>query len=171
MKPRKKLKKLTLTTVLFVCGSILFLFWFDQAYLEKSKEGISPALNQKLLVITQSSPFKDSIKSRVLEHYKSTDLIIEHIDVKELAKSDVKNYGAILILHRWEAGAPYKSLQTFMENNQEAKSKMVILTTSWNGLEKMENIDAITGASIQENIPVFTDRIVKELDQLLKNKR
>jgi len=47
---------------------------------------------------------------------------------------------------------------------------MVVLTTSWNGIEKMENIDAITGASIVADETIFSDKLIKKIYRLLKLK-
>ncbi|QFZ53548.1 hypothetical protein FEZ18_01355 [Oceanihabitans sp. IOP_32] len=97
-------------------------------------------------------------------------IIVEVVDIKALATKDATNYNAILILHRWEAGAPPEKVQSFINKNLRIKNKVVILTTSWNGLEKMRNVDAITGASTLEDVPIFTDKITKRLDRLLKYK-
>lgn len=130
----------------------------------------STSVVRKLLIVTQGSPFKDSITAGVLDRYKSPRVVVEVIDVRDLAKTDAGDFDAILILHRWEANAPSESVQSFMDENQGLRNKIVMLTTSWNGLEKMENVDAITGASIVEDVPLFTAKIIKRLDRLLKYK-
>lgn len=133
--------------------------------------GISDAsLDRKLLIATQGSPFKDSITTVVLNRYKDSSVIVKVIDVKALADTDATHFDAILIQHRWEANAPAESVQSFMDKNLGIKNKIIMLTTSWNGLEKMENVDAITGASIVRDVPLIADRIFRRLDGLLKYK-
>lgn len=167
-------QKLVLVTILLVCASLLFLFWYKQSYLMEGKDNFeitSQSLNQKLLIAKQSSPFKDSLVVGVLNRYKSAPVVVEVFDIKTLTNTDVADFDAIFLIHRWEANAPPDIVQSFMDKNLELKNKMVILTTSWNGLEKMENIDAITGASIMKNVPTSTDRVIKRLDRLLEYKQ
>lgn len=166
-------QKLVLVTILLVCASLLFLFWYKQSYLMEGKDNFeitSQSLNQKLLIAKQSSPFKDSLVVGVLNRYKSALAVVEVIDIKALINTDVADFDVLLLIHRWEANAPPDIVQSFIDKNLESKNKMVILTTSWNGLEKMENVDAISGASIIKEVPVFTDQVIKRLDRLLKYK-
>ncbi|HLW32062.1 MAG TPA: hypothetical protein VKX40_07355 [Aequorivita sp.] len=163
-----------LTTILLICASLLFLFLYEQSPFKKVDDPLevkSMNVVRKLLIATEASPFKDSINAQLLDHYKSSRVLVEIIDVRDLGNADAANYDAILILHRWEAGAPIDIVQSFMEKNLESNNKIVMLTTSWNGLEKMENIDAITGASIIKDVPNFTAKITKRLDGLFKYKK
>ncbi|MCL8007286.1 hypothetical protein M8845_07595 [Gelidibacter japonicus] len=173
MKNSNFAQKLVLVTILLVCASLLFLFWYKQSYLMEGKDNFeitSQSSNQKLLIAKQSSPFKDSLVVGVLNRYKSALAVVEVIDIKALINTDVADFDVLLLIHRWEANAPPDIVQSFIDKNLESKNKMVILTTSWNGLEKMENVDAISGASIIKEVPVFTDQVIKRLDRLLKYK-
>ncbi len=173
MKNSNFAQKLVLVTILLVCASLLFLFWYKQSYLMEGKDNFeitSQSSNQKLLIAKQSSPFKDSLVVGVLNRYKSALAVVEVIDIKALINTDVADFDILLLIHRWEANAPPDIVQSFIDKNLESKNKMVILTTSWNGLEKMENVDAISGASIIKEVPVFTDQVIKRLDRLLKYK-
>lgn len=173
MKNSNFAQKLVLVTILLVCASLLFLFWHKQSYLMEGKDNFeitSQSSNQKLLIAKQSSPFKDSLVVGVLNRYKSALAVVEVIDMKALINTDVADFDVLLLIHRWEANAPPDIVQSFIDKNLESKNKMVILTTSWNGLEKMENVDAISGASIIKEVPVFTDQVIKRLDSLLKYK-
>lgn len=123
------------------------------------------------MIVTESSPFKDLIIAGLLDYYKPSQILVEVVDANAMANIDTASFEAILILHRWEARAPSRNVQSFMEKNENFENKIVMLTTSWNGLEKIENIDAITGASIVKDVPIFTDKIIKRLDRLLKYKK
>ena len=131
----------------------------------------SISLNSKLLIVKQSSPFKDSITAVVSAHYKSANIVVEVINMRSLQNIEATDFDAILILHRWEARAAPDAIQAFMDKNSSLQNKMVVLTTSWNGLEKTEDTDAITGASIVDNVPIFANKIIKKLDPLLKHKK
>ncbi|TXE04181.1 hypothetical protein ESY88_04890 [Subsaximicrobium wynnwilliamsii] len=167
-------QKLILVTILLLCASLLFLYWYKHTYtldVPNDEEVNSTALDGKLLIAAMGSPFKDSIAARVLKHYNASRVAVDVIKVKGLANTDAAHFDAILMLHSWEAGAPTEIVQAFMDKSPESEKKIVMLTTSWNGLEQMENIDAITGASIMVDVSVFTDQIIKRLDRLLKNKK
>lgn len=166
-------EKLRLIIILLICASLLFLFSYKQSsssvniHIQKVN---SSSVDRKLLIAAPSSPFKDSIKVIILDRYKSPSIVVKVIDIKVLDNTKIADFDAILIMHRWEAGAPTDNVKLFMDENVESKNKIVMLTTSWDGLEKMEHIDAITGASIVKDVPIFTEKIINRLDRLLKFK-
>lgn len=124
--------------------------------------------NRKLLIVKQSSPFKDSITAGISDHFITKGASVEVIDIRNATTIHTEKYDAILIIYRWEARATPSAIQSFMDDNRDLSDKMVVMTTSWSGLEKMKNLDAITGASIVDDVPVFITQIIKKLDPLLK---
>jgi len=167
-------QKFAWIAAVLICLLLLFLYWYKQTHsmeITHTNEVNLSSLDQKLLIVTQGSPFKDSITAGVMDRYESSDVIIEVLDIKTLTNADAANFDAILFMYRWEAGAPPAAVQSFMDKNSGLKNKMVILITSWNGLEKTNNVDAIIGASIVGNVPIFTNKIIKKLDPLLKYKK
>lgn len=171
MKRLSFIQKALLIAFLLICASLFFMCWYKDSCALDSKNtyNINPLnLEGKLLIATSGSPFKDSITALVLNHYKSTSVVVEELATKSLETINITDYNAILILHRWEADKPSKDVQSFIDNNPNLDSKLVMLTTSWNGLEKIEGVDAITGASIVEDAPGFTDKIIQRLDRLLE---
>ncbi len=173
MKSLKFGQKLVLIITLLIGVFLLVLYWYkqnDSVRTIQTYEVNSPSLDRKLLIATQGSPFKDSITAVISERYKSTPISVEVIDIAALSNTEAADSDAILLIFRWEAGAPPETVQSFMDKNLKLKNKMVVLTTSWNGLEKMKNVDAITGASIIDDVPFFSKKIIKDLDRLLKYK-
>lgn len=172
MKNFKFAQNFTLLILLFTGLILLVLNWYRQNYSMETTYTYkvnSSSIDRKLLIAKQISPFKDSIITVVANHYKYDPVIVDVIDIAALANTDVTPFDAILIVHRWEAGAPPDVIQSFMDENLTLKNKIIILTTSWSGIEKMDNIDAITGASMTENVPICTERIFKKLDPLLNS--
>ena len=164
-------RKLAVVTLLLIGIMLIFFIWHKQTLSIEAiwtSEINSLGLERKLLIATQGSPFKDSVAVGVLEHYKSRAVVVEVRDVAALENTDAADFDAILIMHRWEAGAPSETVQSFMVKNSGFADRIVVLTTSWNGLEKMEDVDAVTGASVLEDVPIFIDRITKKLKPLLK---
>lgn len=174
MKNLNFVRKLALIIIVLISVFLFFLFWNLQSSSKEINKPIkieSTSIDRKLLIVTESSPFKDLIIAGLLDYYKFPPILVEIVDGKTMANTDAENFDAILVLHRWEARAPSRNVQLFLEKNEDFKNRIVMLTTSWNGLEKMENIDAITGASIMKDVPVITDKIIKRLDGLLKYKK
>ncbi len=126
----------------------------------------SPSLRQKLLIATQGSEFKDSIVSGIANHYKSNAIFIKVIDISSLEDNELADFDAILLIHTWEYGKPPESVQSFMDNNSSLINKMVVVTTSGEGTEKMEGVDAITGESIIRDIPLIVEKVISKLDLL-----
>ncbi len=167
----KRSRKLAIITLLFIGTLIIFFIWHNQTYSIEAvwtSEINSSGLERKLLIATQGSPFKDSVTAGVLGRYKSRAVVVEVMDVTALENTDAADFDAILIIHRWEAGAPSETVQSFIDKNSDLSNRIVVLTTSWNGLEKMENVDAVTGASVLEDVPILIDSIIIKLQPLLK---
>ncbi|MEL6358202.1 MAG: hypothetical protein AAFQ37_14870, partial [Bacteroidota bacterium] len=60
------------------------------------------------------------------------------------------------------------AIATFLETASEDTDKMVILTTSGSGRFKLEEVDAITGASITENIPEITGQLIDRIESVMQ---
>ena len=157
--------------VLAALVGLFFLFgmWYKYQYsmeIAQIHELNSPSLRQKLLITTQGSEFKDSIVSGIANHYKSKAIFIKVIDISSLEDNEPADFDAILLIHTWEYGKPPESVQSFMDNNSSVKNKMVVVTTSGEGTEKMEGVDAITGESIIRDIPLIVEKVISKLDLL-----
>lgn len=174
MKSLKFVQKIGIITLLVIALFSILLFWYKKNEAveasQTSKFNSSQSV-QKLLIAKHASPFKDAITAKLVVHYQVVPIIVEVIDIADLVNADAGDFDVILILHRWEAGAPPAVVQEFMAKNSKLKNKIVVLTTSWNGQEKMKNVDAITGASMFENEPVVTNKIIKSIDRQLKYKK
>ena len=103
--------------------------------------------------------------------YKSNSVSIDVIDVSTLSEIAPEDYDAILLIHTWEYGKPPESVQSFMDKNSDFKGKMVVMTTSGEGSEKMKNIDAISGESILKDSPVIVAKIIARLNPLLTTEK
>lgn len=151
----------------------VFAVWYKYEY---SMDSVVPysinssTLQTKLLIATQGSNFKNTVTQGVLDYYKANPVFIEVIDVSTL--SDIKpiDYTAILVMHTWEYGKPPEAVQSFMDENSNSKNKMVVLTTSGEGSERMEDVDAISGESILEDAPDVVAEIVGQLNSIIVTK-
>ncbi len=164
-------KKIALAVIVLIGVFLIFLTWYKHTYsmeIAKNYEVNAPDLDRKLLIAMQGSEFKDSVVAEITRYYNTEPIFIQVIDISSLGNADTDAFDAILLLHTWEYGKPPEAVQSFMDKNQVLKSKLVVLTTSGEGTEKMEGIDAITGESIISNVTLFVDKVVTKLNPLLE---
>lgn len=170
----KRWKKIILVLLIIIGLLLVLAVWYKNKF---SMDMVSertinrPELNNSLVIATQGSAFKDSVTSGIIKHFEPDSIFIRIIDVSGLPKINLEDYDAMLLIHTWENWKPPIVVDSFMVKlKKELKGKIVVLTTSGEGSFKMENVDAITGESILENVPSFTEKIISELDPLLRSK-
>lgn len=152
----------------------LFLIWYQYRYSMGDIQPYdvnSPSMEKKLLIATQGSDFKDSITNAVVNHYKMDSIYIKIIDVSDLSQIDPEDFNAIFIAHTWENWKPPTEVKAFIERTKNDSKKIVVLTTSGEGSYKMEDVDALTGESIIEDVPDFAQDILERLNPLLDVRR
>lgn len=167
-------RKLKTTVVLIILGILLLVFavWYKYEY---SMDFVEPAqynssdLQQKILIATQGSKFKNIITKNLIEHYQNDSIFIKVIDVTLLPNINPTNYKALVIIHTWENWKPQSDVQSFIENTFNFKDKIIVLTTSGKGSFKIKDIDALTGESNLKNTGFYTNKIIERLDLILKN--
>ncbi|WP_273565746.1 hypothetical protein [Maribacter halichondriae] len=169
----KGFKKLLWIFLGLITAFFLFLIWYQYRYsmdVIDPFEVNAPNLEIKLLVATQGSAFKDSITNAVVDYYRPNSIYIKVIDVSGLPEIDPADFNAILVIHTWENWKPPTEVKSFIERTKNDSNKIVVLTTSGEGSYKMEDVDAMTGESIIEEVPVFTGKIIERLNPLLNFK-
>lgn len=166
-----RLKKSLVLFLGVIIAFFLFLLWYQNRYamdvvIPYSIHQISFA--KKLLIAGQGSSFKDEVTTRIVHYFKLDSIYIQVLDIKELQKISPEDFDAIVIIHTWEYGKPPIAVKEFIDRTEKYKNRIVVVTTSGQGSYKMENVDAIVGESILEDIPVFVDGIIRRLTPLLK---
>lgn len=162
-------KKIISGIIILVIGLLGFGTWYNFQYSMDVAETyeVNPQIQHKsILIATQGSKFKNDIVEKIVKHYGSQPIYVKVTDVSNLEKVDESVWSAILILHTWEMYKPPLVVETFM-NKVKNQTKIVVLTTSGDGEYKMENVDAITGASVMEDVPARVAEIKKRLDEVL----
>ena len=168
----KLLKKILWTIAILLVLLLGFALWYKNTY---SMDFVSertintPSLERKLVIATQGSTFKDSITNGIVERYAADSIFIQILDISLLQQIEIEEYQAMVLIHTWENWKPPVAVDSFI--NQllpHEKARLVVLTTSGQGDFKMENVDAITGESIMEEIPKQLDAIIAKLDPLLE---
>ncbi len=167
----KRFGKIMLIIVSVVIILLLWATWYTYEYaMEEAKafEVNTPALEQKLLIATQGSEFKDAITNSIVNHYKSDSIFIKVIDVSSLVEIQPEDYTAIILLHTWENWKAPFVVKQFVDRTSDHSDKMIILTTSGEGTYRISGVvDAITGESNLEEAPDFANKIITRLEPLL----
>lgn len=168
----KLIKKILIAFLSLIGLFLIFLTWYKYQYaMDKanSYEVNSISLTKKLLIATQGSNFKNKLTLEVVDYYKSNSVYIKVVDVSSLKNTALEDYNAILIIHTWEYSKPPSTIQSFMDSGKYIPEKTIVFTTSGEGSYKMDNVDAITGASKLENTSASINEIVTRLDSILNN--
>lgn len=166
----KSLKKIGYSILAMVLLFMMFLLWYQWRYSMKvviPYEVNATQADQKLLIATQGSVFKNTVTQGLVNYYQQDPIFVKVIDIGDLEKINPEDYTALVIIHTWENWKPPASVKSFIQKNEAQKNKLVVFTTSGEGNYKMENVDALTGESIIENAPVVVDKIISKLNILL----
>ena len=123
--------------------------------------------NQKVLIATQGSKYKDAVVVGIVDYVKARSVNANVIDISDLSGRGRENWDAIVILHSWEWSRPPDEVAQFLQARRET-ADVIVLTTSTYGNEKIPEVDAISSASSIESVPgdirLITDRLEKFLD-------
>ncbi|MFT5891175.1 MAG: hypothetical protein ACI9Y7_001276 [Dokdonia sp.] len=121
---------------------------------------------QTLLIATQGSAYKDNITKGIITHFQSQDIYIQIIDVTRLDHISGQEYTAILILHTWEMGKPPQEVVSFL-NTCTTCDHIVVMSTSGDGVSKIQGVDALSGESILERAPERIEEIILKLEPFI----
>lgn len=91
MKNLNFVRKFALIIIFLISVFLFFLFWNKQSSSKEIKNPMkieSTSIVRKLLIVTESSPFKDLIIAELLDYYKSPQILVEIVDGKTMANTD-----------------------------------------------------------------------------------
>ncbi len=146
---------------------IVFAFWYRFTYsMEKvvSYEINDSSLEKRLLIATQGSAYKNDLVEYVVDSIRSKEVYIQVIDISQLEEYYNDSWDALLVIHTWEYGKPPEAVNSFVTQHYDL-DKMLFLATSGSGEEKIEGIDAITGASKKDEIETHRSAILSFVRQ------
>jgi hypothetical protein len=127
----------------------------------------SPLLDQKILIATQGSEFKDKVVDGLVENLKDRSVYLKVIDISSLPDIKEDDFTAIVLLHNWEMLKPPEVIEQFLEQSKNIE-KIVVLTTSGGSDTSKEGIDIISGESIISEVPERVNQLMSKLEPLLK---
>lgn len=158
--------------VLAVFISILVVFMMVYSYtysmeIAESFEVNDPAMEEKLLIATQGSEFKDLLVLEIVEIIKERPIYIKVMDVTELAGVDEDDWNGILIVHTWEKWEPQPDALAFIRKAKKLED-IYTVSTSGNGAEVIFGVDGISCASEVSRISKITVEITDWLEKRFK---
>ena len=125
-----------------------------------------PSLPQHVLIATQGSGFKDGLVVALLARLQQRPSHVKVIDVAGLAAMNGADWQAIVIVHSWEFGRPPRAVEEFVARLADS-GKIIDVTTSGSGREKLAGVDVISSASVMDEIPDLAARLESRIDARL----
>jgi hypothetical protein len=161
--------------MLIVVCLLLFMALFSFQYRYQHSMSVAhsltagdASLSRRVLIATQGSAFKDTLVAGIVAELKPQAVYVRVIDISALPTVRENEWTAIVMLHTWEFGKPPSNAQAFVDGMRD-KRKLIVVTTSGSGREKIGGVDAISSASVVRDVPALLAEITPRLDALLKN--
>jgi hypothetical protein len=167
---KRILKIIVLSIILLFAG---FWVWYEYTYSMDTVipfEVNDPNLKTKVLIASQGSSFKDSLVRGILNHYQNDAIYFKVIDAYTMFTVNIDKWDALVIINSWEYGSPPGNVTKFIKKHPDQLDKLIILSTVGSSNITLEGIDVISGESIIEKTPEYTDIVVERLDKIIKPK-
>ena len=121
---------------------------------------------KRVLVVLQKTSFKNEVAFALSQYFESKAIESEVIDLTNLRSVNEKEWNAIIILQTWEDWEPQPEI-TELVNKASPREKVIVLTTSDTGQEKLSGIDAISSASSKSETENVTNKIIERLQKVI----
>jgi hypothetical protein len=124
-----------------------------------------------LLIASDASQFKDAVRSRVFDHYK-TFSNVEVVNIARLKTLRADDFDAVLIIDTclgWSHFNP--SMKAFLDRAGDPERVVLVMTvddTDWDFT--YQGVDAITAASRMEDESRLAENLIRQLDSILQAK-
>lgn len=163
MKKRRLLIAVILAAALLVSGLVYGYFSRHAMQPVDAYEAGSPALARHVLIAAQGSAFKDALVTGLVLRLVQRPVHVKVIDVSGLPGVEGGDWQAIVIVHSWEFGRPPPEVGDFVARIQD-RHRIIDVTTSGSGREKLPGVDVISSASVVDDIPALLAEIEMKID-------
>ena len=163
----QKLKWIVIVVVMIFAA---FWIWYEYTYSMDTVIPFSindPKASTKVLIASQGSRFKDSLVQSILKQYKNDTIYFKVIDAYLLFTTPINKWDAIVIINSWEYGMPPKNVRDFIKKHPDQTDKLIILSTVGSYNMIFDQIDTISGESIIEKVPDYTEVVINQLNEIL----
>lgn len=151
---------------------ILFLIylWMNRQGVIESSEIGNPELEQKVLIASQGSDFKNALVKGLSTNLEQRQIYIKVLDVTVLSGVSEEDWDAVVLIHSVEMSKLQSDVKAFLDRAHDL-DKVILITTSGPGTWETDDydVDIITSASKKEKLPGLTKEILRRLDVLLSN--
>jgi hypothetical protein len=125
-----------------------------------------PTLPQHVLIATQGSTFKDRLVTALAARLELRPAYVKVIDVEGLRGVNAADWQAIVIVHNWAFGSAPRAVSAFVARLPDT-GKVIDVTTSSSGHEKLPGVDVISSASVLDDVPELVTQISSKIDARL----
>lgn len=167
MKKRSRILIATLTGLTLLLSGSLCAYYLsvDRSPVPSYERG-SPSLPRHVLVATQASSFKARLVTALVDRLERRPVHVKVIDVAGLGDIDEAQWQVIVIVHTWEFGRPPRAASSFVAQLADA-GKVIDVTTSGSGREKLPGVDVISSASVIDDVPDLVAQIDAKIEARL----
>ncbi len=154
------------TALLLVSASLsAYLLQREGGRAQTYERGL-PTLPHHVLVATQTSTFKDRLVTALVMRLEQRPAYVKVIDVAGLRNVDAAQWQAIVIVHNWTFGSAPRVVSNFVAALPD-KTRVIDVTTSSKGREKLPGVDVISSASVVDDVPAIVEQISAKIDARL----
>lgn len=151
----------------FIVVGILLLSYIimnTQGVIEPFQEG-NPQANQKVLIASQGSEFKESLVGMIIEEFKTPETYFSVIDCTSLQDIHIEDWDAIIIIHTMQIHKMPAKAKKFLDGVDDF-SNIMLVCTSGGGDEVVADydVDAISSPSRMSRLPEIIRWINDRLD-------
>jgi len=166
---------MTIHRITRISLSILTIFWGTfmigcSSPLLKTKIFGTLTSQQRLLIATKPSDFKNAIVHDIQWAFEGKDCYIKVIDLSELENEAPEDYHAVVILNEYKLFRLDSNVNQFLGKiDDQQKKKIIILTTSGTSTPPdIPDIDALTSASVADQSDAVSEKIIKKVFNLFQ---
>jgi hypothetical protein len=148
---------------------VIILGGTGAAYLNSSLGDKTPSYSvnidagqNRILIATQKTEFKDAVMQAITEHFENQNIFISVIDVRQLPDIDAAEWDKIVIFSAIKMYKFHPGIVKFLEG-QNNTGKIFMYNTSGGTVMSSDGIDTVTSASInpQGAVSTIINRIEK----------
>lgn len=172
------MKKWLKILIAIISVPIILIILFISYYLITNLQGEiepyqvgNPDAEQKILIASQGSEFKEKLVTGLVSELKSDERYISIVDCTKLEDENLTTWDACVVIHTTQIHGMPIAAETFLEVSSDL-SKVVLVSTSGGGDEKVKNfdVDAISSASRLIATPQIVKSVSEKLERILDHK-
>ena len=148
-------RKLILGAFILLVGFATYstYYYYQNRMLPANERTVNAgAQTYRLLLATQSSPYKDDLVETLLAELADKDIAVRIVDAHHLGRVDPVDYHANVLIHTWEYFTYPLSVAKYIERADADRT--FVVCTSGGGNQLPDGVDGITSASV----PAHVDR-------------